>query len=183
MQGLIKILFSAQKCEALKRLYDSCDAEDQTLIRSTIAEQLKDTPYLIPDNGTDWLLCSLMSMKQSPSETVRVFQALAKFLYSNENQEFTFLKRTENGLAYRRPTDIADSCLFLVGVFPEYLEQKTNRSGAPSIGWYSKLGALNFSIIGYENISKHFKQWTQFIHEELAWNMNLGPIVNGLKCG
>ena len=78
MYGLIKCLYNEQQQTALETLYQDSDSKTQLLIRSTIAEALKDCPKILESHGSDWILCTLASYHKSDDDTARVFQGVMR---------------------------------------------------------------------------------------------------------
>ena len=162
MYGLIKCLYDEKKQKSLEFLYQDSDIKTQLLIRSTIAEALKDCPRILGSNGSDFILCTLASYHKSEEDTVRVYQAIMKMF---DKMYFGLL--TDN-ISWRSMESIADSTLVGISFFRKRIEEMNKRRSAPSVEYYSKVGALAFERLGYNNIGENFNNWTTFIEKELS---------------
>jgi hypothetical protein len=162
MYGLIKCLYDDKTQKSLKSLYSDSDSKTQLLIRSTIAEALKDCPRIIESHGTDFILCTLASYHKSDEDTTRVFQSIVKKL-----NHMSFGLLTEE-IKWREVDDIADTLIVGLSFFRKHMEEMFNRHAAPSLSYYQKAGSLAFQRIGYENISEDFDGWINFIEKELS---------------
>lgn len=162
MYGLIKELYSPNKQNSFKKLYDESSISDQFLLRSIVAESLKDCPRIISSHGEDWILCTLASHKKPESDTLRVFRALIRKF---KKIEFGLLT---DQITWKETNDIADSCLVGVGFFKQRMEILHQKHGAPSIKYYIKAGSLAFCRLGYEQLGKEFEEWTSYIEREFT---------------
>ena len=162
MYGLIRALYNDDTQEAFKNLYIESDPKDQLLLRSVIAEALKDCPKILTSHGSDWILCTLSSYHQSPEDTSRVYQAIMKNL-----GKFSFGLLTDN-IKWREMSDVADSCLVGLSFFKENIDYKHKHKAAPSSEYYSKIGSLAFQRLGFEKIGTGFNGWVQFIQKEMT---------------
>lgn len=162
MIGLLKCLYDEEKQKSLKSLYEGEDSKTQLLIRSVVAESLKDCPKILESHGNDYILCVLSSYHKSENDTMRVFQSVIKafdkidFGLLTENIEFKDLNRT------------ADESLIGIGFFRRYMEENYRRKASPSVEYYSKAGALAFHRLGYDDIGNDFDGWTSFIENEFG---------------
>jgi hypothetical protein len=162
MYGLIQCLYNKTQQEALEKLYADSDSSTQLLIRSTIANALKDYPKIIESHGADWLLCTLAMNKKSEEDTVRVYQGVMNML-----NKMSFGILTDD-IKFKEMKDIADACLVGIGFFRKHMETLHNRKAAPSVSYYRKAGAVAFKRLGFEEIGKNFNDWTDFIEKELT---------------
>ena len=159
--GLLKTCYTEDKQQAFEKLYsDADDVKDQFLLRRTLAQSLKDCPSFIPSHGTDWILCTLTQHERESEETIRVFHGIMKHM-----NEFSYGMLTEN-MKWRAMCDVADCCLIGVGFFREHMERRHRMKAAPSVDYYSKMGALAYQRTGYEDLGEHFDDWTSFIEKE-----------------
>jgi len=164
MYGLLEVLYDdVKKREAFKGLYLDSDSLDQINLRSHIAEQLKDCPRFIPDNGTDWILCTLCQYKKDEETTVRVFQSLIKYI--NRPIDFGLL---DDKIQRRKMVDVADSCIVGLSLFKDRFVYQHQYHASPSPEYYKQLGALAFDRIGYSSIAKDFDGWVSFLEKELT---------------
>ena len=162
MYGLISILYDEPKQKAFEELYIDSDSKDQLLLRSTLAEALKDCPRILPSHGSDFLLCTLTSYHKSAYDTFRIYQSIMRCF-----DKFSF-GLLDDDIRWKDLNHIADECLVGIGFFKQYLKEKHKRKATPSVEYYSDVGSSSFSRLGYENIAKDFKGWTSFIESELA---------------
>jgi len=162
MYGLLEVLYDKNKQNKFKELYISSDSETQLLIRSTIAESLKDCPRILKSNGFDWLLCSLSSYHKNVDDTIRVYQSIIRTFYSID-----FGLLTED-IKWKNLNSIADESLVGISFFRKYIEEMNKRRASPSVEYYSKAGSLAFHRLGYDNIGKDFLGWTSFIEKEIV---------------
>lgn len=162
MYGLIKCLYNQNQQEALENLYADSDSSTQLLIRSTIANALKDYPRLIESHGADWILCTLASYHKPEEDTMRVFQSIMKML-----NKISFGILTED-IKLKEMSDVADSCLVGIGFFRPHMERLHNKRGAPSVSYYRNAGSVAFKRLGFEQIGNNFNGWTDFIEKELT---------------
>ena len=161
MYGLLQSSgYSKNQQYYFEKLYMDSDIKDQLLLRSQLAKKLKDSPNLILSHGTDWILCTLAQNNKPEDETLRIFQSIM-----NCFDKFSIGILTEK-IKWRMTSEIADSCLVGVGFFKDDLESRYKYHGAPSVEYYSKVGATAFSVLGYESIGKEFNEWAEFIREE-----------------
>ena len=160
MYGLLNCLYDENKQKALESLYSDSDSTTQLLIRSTIAEALKDCPRILESHGSDWILCTLASHHSSENDTMRVYQSIM-----NKFDSFSIGLLTDE-IKWREMNDIADECLIGVGFFRKYLEERHKRKASPSVEYYSQAGAVAFDRLGFETIAKGFSNWTSFIENE-----------------
>lgn len=160
MYGLIQALYSSDKQRAFEKLYIDSEPKEQMLLRSTLAEALKDCPKILPANGCDWILCTLSLYHKSPDDTMRVYQSIIKHL-----DHFSFGILTDE-IKWREMNDIADSCLVGLSFFRKYIEEKHKRKALPSPDYYGKAGAVAFSRLGFEDIGDNFSGWTNFLEKE-----------------
>ena len=164
MYGLINCLYkdNEKKQKALETLYLDSDSKTQFLIRSTIAEALKDCPRILEDNGTDFVLCTLASYHKSENDTMRIFQSIMRCF---DGINFGLL--TEE-IKWKDLNLIADETLVGISFFRKRMEELNKRRAAPSVNYYEQAGALAFSRLGYETIGNEFNGWTEFINKELV---------------
>ena len=162
MYGLIKCLYDEEKQKALESLYSDSDSTTQLLIRSTIAEALKDCPQIFDTNGADWVLCTLSSFHKSQDDTMRVYQALM----SNLNKFSIGL--LDDKIEWRELNDIADSCLVGLSFFRKHMEAKHKRRALPSPDYYREAGSVAFHRLGFDDISAEFNDWVSFIEKEMT---------------
>ena len=163
MYGLIQTVYNDSKQSAFEKLYSDSDVKDQFLLRSSLAQALKDCPKLIPSHGTDWILCSLAQHKRDEEETVRVFQGIMKCM-----NHFSYGMLTEE-IKWREMNSVADTCLVGIGFFREHMEHRHKRKAAPSVDYYSKMGALAYHRLGFDDLGDHFNDWTEFIEKEFTF--------------
>jgi hypothetical protein len=162
MYGLIQALYNDKKQEAFKSLYVNSESKDQLLLRSTIAEALKDCPKILKSHGSDWILCTLSSYHQSPEDTTRIYQGIMKHL-----EHFSFGLLTDD-IKWREMNDVADSCLVGLSFFKENINFKHKRKAAPSPEYYFKVGSVAFQRLGFDKIGSDFTGWVQFIQKEMT---------------
>lgn len=162
MYGLIQTVYDESKQTAFKNLYMDADSQDQFLLRAQLAQALKDSPKLIPSHGIDWILCTLTQHARNEEETVRVFQGIVKCL-----RHFSYGMLTDV-MTWREMNDVADTCLVGVGFFRDHMERRHKLKAAPSVDYYSKMGALAYRRIGFEELGDHFNEWAEFIETELT---------------
>jgi len=162
MYGLIQCLYDEQKQQSLETLYSESDSHTQLLIRSTIAEALKDCPRLIASHGSDWVLCTLASFNKSEDDTMRVYQAIM-----NNFDNFS-IGLLDERIRYRSTEQIADSCLVGLAFFRKYLELKYQRKALPAPSYWSQVGSVAFSRLGYNRIGEEFDSWVVFINKEMT---------------
>ena len=162
MYGLIQCLYAEKNQEAFKKLYLDSEPQEQMLLRSTIAEALKDCPRLLPSHGADWILCTLVSYKKSEDDTMRVYAGIMRHL-----ENFSIGLLTDD-IKWKETNEIADCCLVGTSFFHKYLEKKHKRKASPSPDYYSKAGAMAFSRLGFEDIGSDFSGWTSFITKEMT---------------
>lgn len=160
MYGLIKLLYDEPKQLAFENLYIDCEDNDRLLMRSIVAERLKDYPHLLPSNGTDWILCTLSTYHKPEDDTMRIFQALMRKL----NRIQFGLLTTE--IKWKEINDVADDCLVGLSFFKNKIEAMHQRRSAPSPDYYFNAGALAFQRLGFDDISKDFGGWINFIENE-----------------
>ena len=160
MYGLLEPIYDDDKQKAFEELYSSSDIKTQLLLRSTLAQALQDCPKLISSHGNDWVLCTLAQHEQNEEETIRVFQAIIKCM-----NKFSYGLLTED-IKWREMNEVADSCLVGIGFFRSYMERQHHRRAAPSVEYYSQMGALAYHRLGYEDLGNHFNKWTDFIETE-----------------
>ena len=160
MYGLLETVYDNAKQVAFKELYASSDIKTQFLLRSTLAQALQDCPKLIPSHGTDAILCALAQHERDEEETVRVFQGIMRCM-----DKFSYGLLTEE-IKWREMNEVADTCLVGIGFFKEYMERQYCRRSAPSVEYYSKMGALAYHRLGYDELGNHFNKWTNFIEKE-----------------
>lgn len=162
MYGLIKCLYNEQQQTALETLYQDSDSKTQLLIRSTIAEALKDCPKILESHGSDWILCTLASYHKSDDDTARVFQGVMRMF---NKMDFGLL--TDN-IKYKEMNAIADSCLVGLAFFRKRFEELHRRRAAPAVSYYRKTGSVAFQRLGYDEIGDNFNGWVDFIEKELT---------------
>ena len=162
MYGLIKPLYNEEKQRLLESLYADSDAKTQLLIRSTIAEALKDCPNILESHGSDWILCTLASYHKSEDDTFRVYRAVM-----NMFDKMSFGLLTED-IKWRELNDVADTCLVGLSFFRKKMEEMSKRHAAPAPDYYRKTGSLAFQRIGFEDIGEDFDGWVNFIEKELT---------------
>ncbi|SRR6266404_1268047 len=162
MYGLVKELYSEQKQRAFEDLYNDSDARLQLLMRSALAEALKDCPRILTSNGSDWILCTLSSYHKTSDDTMRVFQSIMRKFDS-----ISFGLLTDR-IQFREVNDLADTCLVGLSFFRRHIEEWHRRKAAPSPLYYERAGALAFQKIGYDGIGENFHGWVEFIEKELV---------------
>jgi len=162
MYGLIKCLYDEQKQQSLETLYSESDSHTQLLIRSTIAEALKDCPRLIESHGSDWVLCTLASFNKPEDDTMRVYQAIMS------NFDSFSIGLLDEHIRLRSPEQVADSCLVGLAFFRRYLEFRHRLKALPSPSYWSRVGSVAFSRLGYNRISEDFDSWVVFISKEMT---------------
>lgn len=165
MYGLISVLYDEPKQKAFERLYLDSDVKDQLLLRSTVAEALKDCPRLLLSHGNDWILCTLASYHKPEEDTARVFQSLIRKLNAIK---FGLLNSTKTGVEWKETNDVADDCLVGISFFQKRLEMMHKRKAAPSVDYYMKAGSLAFQRLGFDGIGEDFEGWVKFIQKEMT---------------
>ena len=163
MYGLIQTVYNQRKQQLFEDLYSDADVPDQFLLRRTLAQALKDCPAVIPSHGTDWVLCMLTQYEKSEEDTVRVFQAVMKYVGKP-----LAVGMVNEKIKMRSASDIADSCMVGIGLFREYLERMHQHRAAPSVDYYTQLGSVTFHKLGFDDIADNFCGWTEFLEKELT---------------
>lgn len=163
MYGLIRCLYDESNQKALESLYSDSDSTTQLLIRSTIAEALKDCPKILESHGSDWVLCTLASFHKPEEDTMRVFQAIMSQLDKFE------IGLLNDKIQLRGMNEVANSCLVGLSFFRKYLETKHKFKALPSPDYYKKAGSTAFHRLGYENIGDEFDDWVVFIQNEMVY--------------
>ena len=163
MYGLISALeYSTSNQIAFEKLYLDSEPQEQMLLRSTIAEALKDCPNIISMNGPDWILCTLASYHKPEDDTMRVYSGIMRHL-----EDFSIGLLTDD-IKWKEMNEIADCCLVGISFFRKYIEIKHQRKALPSPDYYVKAGAMAFLRLGFENIGSDFNGWTSFISKEMT---------------
>lgn len=162
MYGLIRCLYNEKEQKALESLYSDSDSATQLLIRSTIAEALKDCPKILESHGSDWILCTLSSFHKSSDDTMRVYQSIMS------NLGHFSIGLLDDGIKWKNLDRISNECLIGVGFFRKYLEERCKRKASPSVEYYSQAGAIAFDRLGFDTIANDFLGWTSFIEKELS---------------
>ena len=162
MYGLIQAAYSEDKQAAFEKLYSDSDVKDQFLLRASLAQSLKDCPKLVSSHGTDWILCTLTQHAREEEETVRVFQGIMKCL-----NNFSYGMLTEE-IKFRETNSVADTCLVGIGFFRDHMNRRHKMKAAPSVEYYSKMGALAYHRLGFDELGDHFNEWTEFIEKEFT---------------
>ncbi len=162
MYGLIKCLYSDDKQKALESLYSDSDSSTQLLIRSTIAEALKDCPRLLESHGSDWVLCTLCSYHKPQDDTMRIYQSIMSHL-----DKFS-VGLLDDKIQWRELNEIADSCLVGLSFFRKFLEEKHKRKALPSPDYYREAGSAAFRRLGFDEIGAEFNGWVSFIEKEMT---------------
>jgi hypothetical protein len=162
MYGLIKELYTPTNQEAFEKLYLDSEPQEQMLLRSTIAEALKDCPRILTSHGSDWILCTLASYHKTEDDTMRVYSGIMRHL-----EDFSIGLLTDD-IKWKEMNEIADCCLVGVSFFGKYLEVKHKRKAAPSVEYYSQAGAIAFDKLGFETIAKDFSGWVNFLEREFT---------------
>lgn len=165
---LEKIFPDKNTVKTITSLYLDSDPEEQLLIRASIARAAEDSTAILHQSGTDWVLCVVCKAEKPLHSTLRVFQTVAKQLVSEKWYFQGLTNLTEKECSVRPFPEIADDCLFGVSLFHEFLERKTNRTGAPSVQYYEKLGKFAFSSTGYEDIAEDWDFWVDFLQSEIT---------------
>ena len=162
MYGIISCLYTPENQHAFEKLYVESDADEQLILRSTIAEAFKDCPKLLPSHGSDWILSTLASYHKSSDDTMRVFQSIMRNM-----DKFHFGLLTDD-IKWKEMNDVADCCLVGLSFFRNYIETKHKRKASPSADYYTKSGAVAFQRIGFEEIGKDFTGWINFVRKEMT---------------
>lgn len=162
MYGLIQALYTPDNQKAFEKLYMDSEPKEQMLLRSTIAEALKDCPRILSSHGSDWILCTLASYHKPEDDTMRVYSGIMRHL-----DDFHFGMLT-NDIQWKEMNDIADSCLVGLSFFRKYIEAKHKRKALPSPEYYTKAGSVAFSRLGFEDIGDDFSGWIGFIEKEMT---------------
>lgn len=163
MYGLIKcLLYDEKKQNAFESVYNNSSINTQLLIRSTIAEALKDCPRILESHGSDFILCTLASYHKNEEDTMRIYQSI---MHMFSVISFGFL--TED-IKFKEMNEVADSCLVGISFFRERMEWLNQRKAAPSVSYYKKMGAVAFHHLGYDAIGDDFNGWISFIEKELV---------------
>ena len=162
MYGLIETLYTPENQKAFEKLYLDSEPKEQMLLRSTLAEALKDCPKILTSHGSDWILCTLASYQKSEDDTMRVYSAIMRHLDS-----FSFGLLTDE-IKWREMNEVADSCLVGLSFFRKYIEVKHKRKASPSPDYYTKAGAVAFNRLGWEDIGDDFNGWISFIEKEMT---------------
>jgi len=166
MLGLMAALkYPAEKQEQAKSLYHESSYSDQILIRSSIAHALEDCPSMLESHGPDWMLCTLCKRERPSDETMRVFQSLLRFVYEPID---LYLIEVGNTPRFKPMEDVADTCLIGVGLFKDYIANRSSRHGSPSPKWYADAGRLAFARSGHDDVAAEFDQWTGFIETNFS---------------
>jgi len=162
MYGLIKCLYDEPNQKSLEKLYSDSDSSTQLLIRSTVAEALKDCPSILESHGSDWVLCTLASFHKSEEDTMRVYQAIMS------NLETFSIGLLDEKIRLRSMSEVADSCLVGLSFFRKHLEYKHQYKALPSPSYWSRVGSVAFDRLGYETIGEEFDSWVVFINKEMT---------------
>ncbi len=162
MYGLIQTVYDERKQSLFVDLYSDASPKDQMLLRMTLAQALKDCPSIIPSHGTDWILCTLAQYEKSQDDTIRVLNAIVRCM---DGWTHGML---DDKIQMKPNAEIADTCIVGVGIFKDYFEYMHKRRAAPSIDYYTKLGALAFHRTGFDDIADDFLGWTEFLEREFT---------------
>lgn len=162
MYGLIQTVFDKRKQKSFVDLYSVSTCKEQMLLRQSLAQALKDCPSIIPSHGTDWILCTLAQFDKSPDDTFRVLNAMVRCMDGWTHGMIT------DKIQMKPIVEIADTCIVGVGIFREYFEFMHKRRAAPSVDYYTKLGALAFHRTGFDDIADDFLGWTEFLEREFT---------------
>lgn len=172
MEALLRCLYSEEKAQTIKKLYldETTTIGQQLLIRGEVARDADSKEFILPEHGTDLILCILAKAHKSEHETLRIFQTMTRFV-NGMGWSFEGLVHIEQrgGVQICRTKtfrDLADECLFAVALLREYLDRHCKRTGAPSADYYSKLGKLAFATTGFEDISSNWGFWTNYLEVE-----------------
>jgi hypothetical protein len=166
MYGLISTAYSLSQRDKFEQLYLDSDSETQFLMRSSLAQALKDCPSIIPSHGTDWVLCTLTQYHKSEEDTIRVFQSVMRYLDKPISVGMLEIKQKE--IKMKAASEMADSCMVGLGLFREYFEVLHRRRAAPSVDYYIKLGSVSFHKLGFDEIADDFIGWVDFLEREFT---------------
>lgn len=67
------------------------------------------------------------------------------------------LQKADDRTAFQLRVHIGNYSLFLSGVFPQRLQYRTEFKGAPDLGYYEKLGQVNYRVASDHRLAQHYE--------------------------
>lgn len=119
-------------------------------------------------NNEQWILHTLYNARREDEETYRVYISLRRYIYDLREFSSVIENVSSTTVRFKPMNDLADDCLFSVSMFSRYIHDRSKRTGAPGVQFYSSIGQQAFKNIGYSNISKNWNFWVSYIQEHFC---------------
>jgi len=154
--SLVQQLFDGKQASAIKNLWK--DEDNHFLIQKEIGKELISQEKIIVNNSLNQFCCitALASFSESEEESISVAVML---MYCLKNQDILPSLENHRGKAF------ASRALVCLGLFPQALQKRYERLGAPKPGYYRNVAKTWFEIENMKSISSHFIQWECFLNE------------------
>jgi len=156
-------LESGESPEVLEQLAEDSQAYDSLLEDERLFQAIVDSPVVVPFSSALYfyvLARRALSRFGLDSRDLADYVAvvLMNYLEPHESVQdgwphlywvdfLESLEGLEGGERFYKTLDWANSALFITGVFPDYVEKRVNRSGAPSLSFYESVGASCFRMV------------------------------------
>ena len=174
----------SSETEGLLKLLTDPNAVDSILDQSTLLEQVLNTPdNLELSPRLYFYLLTRHSLKasglDSPELADYISGVLASYLKSgfrphvNGNVLYLvdWLQQVDAspiGKRFELYVMAGNHLLFLTGIFPHFIERRTQRHGAPDIGFYESIGQRSFRSAAQHPLSRRMQ--TEQLYHDVAMN-------------
>lgn len=161
-KSLIKQLYDAKNCEALKSLYET-DPSCRPSIKQAIGSKLiTDSSKIIISNAIDalFMICLTAKFADSEDECNRV--AITIYQYHDKTREMIPSIASDMGLVF------ANKSLIALSFHPQALEKRWKYHGAPKPDFYRQLSKTVYKTFDQQDIAAHHEQWEAFLSEVLV---------------
>jgi hypothetical protein len=158
-KALIDQLYSENECGIIRSFYKN-DAEIRPLLKEAIGSKLiTQQDRIITSNAIDAICLMCMTAKFASSEDECCRVALTVYHYYNKVQNMV------PSLAFDKGIDLANNIFICLSFYPQSIERRWKRYGAPSPSYYRKVSKTIFSSHGFEDIASHHENWEVFFSE------------------
>jgi hypothetical protein len=158
-KALIEQLYSENECNIIRNFYNT-DSTVRPLLKEAIGSKvITQQDKIIISNAIDaiCLMCMTARFASSEDECCRV--ALTVYHYYNKVQNMN------PSLAFDGGINLANNIFICLSFYPQSIEQRWKRRGAPSPAYYRKISKTIFSNHGFKDIASHHENWEAFFRE------------------
>ena len=165
-------LESGESLAVLEQMAEDSEGYDSLLEDERLFQAIVDSPAVLPFSSALYFYVLVRRALSSAGLNSRdladyVAVVLMNYLDSDEVTQKNWphlywsdflegLEGLEGRERFYKTLEWANTALFITGVFPDYVQRRVNRSGAPSLGFYDSVGASCFRMVGGHMLADEF---------------------------